>query len=334
MWRDPQLLSAEIVRLLDACPAFDAVAVTMTGELADCFETRAMGVAVILEQVTSVIPAPLVRVYGVDGQWRSPSVAARDPWRVAASNWHALARWSIRHLQSATGILVDIGSTTTDIIPLTREGLATKSATDSQRLQASELVYTGIERSNVVGLVGSVPLFGGSCPVTNELFATTQDVYLWLGLLDENQENRNTADGRPATRHAARFRLARIVGEDGTTLADSDIDQIAEHIFAAQSRLIAHALVRVTNTLAVQRKLPRTATVKKAKQPDAKSESVDLIVSGHGDFLIEESVQGLGGAVRILRLTELLGGEVSRCAPAYAVALLAGEEITLREHSE
>ena len=142
MWKQSTSLAASLAQAIDDSPEFHGIAVTMTGELADCFSTRAHGVACILEQVTRVFPAPLVYVYCVDGNWRSPSQAARDPWIAAASNWHALANWSRRFLpkprvkdQEAQGVLVDIGSTTIDVIRLAANGVQTASKTDSDLLK-------------------------------------------------------------------------------------------------------------------------------------------------------------------------------------------------------
>jgi len=55
-------------------------------------------------------------------------------------------------------------------------------------------------------------------PGRAEVFATTRDVYLWLGDLPEQPDDRDTADGRPATRDAQATGLARIVCADRTML--------------------------------------------------------------------------------------------------------------------
>ena len=62
MWKQSASLAASLAQAIDDSPEFHGIAVTMTGELADCFSTRAHGVACILEQVTRVFPAPLVYV--------------------------------------------------------------------------------------------------------------------------------------------------------------------------------------------------------------------------------------------------------------------------------
>ena len=328
MWREWRTLAVSIAKLLEECPAFVGVAVTMTGELADCFATRAEGVAIILEQLTSILPAQMVRIYCVDGTWKSVSQSARDPWSVAASNWHGLARFAVRLVGTKSCLLIDTGSTTTDLIPIRDGQIQLEAKTDSQRLQAGALVYTGIERSNVAAILAEVTLFGASCPVMNEQFATMRDVYLWLGELQDEPECCETADNKPATREAARYRLARIVGEDGSTLADSDVDQLAQQIARAQTQLVAKAFLKLTAT---SMKKASTRTKKKTEtEPilaNRGGQAFECVaISGHGDFLIESALAACGWDGERIRLQNTLGNELSRCAPAYAIAVLASEE--------
>lgn len=326
MWKESESLASVLAHSIDDAPEFHGISVTMTGELADCFATRAEGVACILDQVTRVFPAPLVSVYCVDGKFRSPSQAARDPWIAAASNWHAIANWSRRLLGSKRsaspkktskmncGVLIDIGSTTIDVIGVSSEQVESKSKTDSDRLKRRELIYTGVERSNLSGLLRSVPLHGKNCPVMNEQFATTRDAYLWLGFLEEASGDTNTSDGQPATRQSARFRLARLVGEDGSTLADSDIDAICQCVLNKQVQLLKRSLEKVAGRIEGQ---PEIGT---------------MICSGHGGFLVRQALEdGMlsqrFGLSQQIWLCDQLGEGLSRCAPAFAVAQLASETL-------
>ena len=52
-----------------------------------------------------------------------------------------------------------------------------------------------------------------------ELFATTLDAYLVLDQVPEDAEDRDTADGRPATRPCAHARLSRMLGGDPKMIA-------------------------------------------------------------------------------------------------------------------
>ena len=330
MWREWRTLGISLGKLLDECPAFSGVAVTMTGELADCFATRAEGVANILEQLTSILPASMVRVYCVDGTWKTVSQSARDPWSVSASNWHGLARFAIRFIGKRSCLLVDTGSTTMDLIPIRNGQIELEARTDSQRLQAGALVYTGIERSNVAAIINEVTLFGSLCPVMNEQFATIHDVYLWLRELNDEPDNCETADNKPATRNAARYRLARIVGEDGSTLSDTDIDRIAEQIAAAQTKLIVKAFAKLSaSATKKQSKQSKNSAVQAPKGNNSSPHAFECIaISGHGDFLVESALAACSWDGERIRLQELLGPELSRCAPAYAIATLASEELS------
>lgn len=306
MWRHPDRLHEALVRIISDAPEFDAVALTMTGEMADCFETREEGVCRILEQVTRVIPAGVIQVYAVDGQWLSVSKAARAPWQVAASNWKALATYAARWTTGEAALLVDVGSTTTDILPIVDHKVLSNSTSDRDRLVSGELVYTGIERSSVVGLVHELVVHGHKTPIVNELFATMSDVNLILGYADEDASNVDTADGRAKTRVNAAFRLARIVGEDGNTLSSEDIESMAEAIYESQVERVRQAMTLVARSL-------NGRTIE------------SIILSGHGDFLIEDALEKNQWKLRRVRLSEKLGPIMSRCAPAHAVAVLAQE---------
>ncbi|MEO8493517.1 MAG: H4MPT-linked C1 transfer pathway protein, partial [Planctomycetota bacterium] len=51
LWREPEHLVQELRTLIAQSPRCDRLAVTMTGELADCFENKTAGVTFILDAV-------------------------------------------------------------------------------------------------------------------------------------------------------------------------------------------------------------------------------------------------------------------------------------------
>src|SRR5678815_2550059 len=91
-------------------------AVTMTAELARVFRTKRDGVRMVVDAVETACAGAEVHVFAVDGEWRSPAEARRDWLDVAAANWSATARMVAGTHPDA--VLVDTGSTTTDIIPI------------------------------------------------------------------------------------------------------------------------------------------------------------------------------------------------------------------------
>ncbi|MCA9194487.1 MAG: hypothetical protein KDB03_22105 [Planctomycetales bacterium] len=287
------------------------LAVTMTGELADCFASRRLGVQHIIDHVTRVVQPENVRIYAVGEDWLRPDQASRRHWDVAASNWHALATWVTRQtwFDAPAAIVLDIGSTTTDVIPVARPGVMTLARTDRDRLENYQLVYSGVERTPVCAIVGSLKLGGARVAVMNEVFAKTDDVYLCLDLVSENSRDSSTADGRPRTQEFARARLARMVGEDSESLNHEIINDMAHQIFSQQAKLIAEAIEYQLEFITESTKMS--------------PEEIQIFVSGHGDFLAQAALARISFPITPTTfLSEVINGEVSRCGPAEAVAWL------------
>ena len=295
MWCDwkslAQVLSDDLQRMGD----HTALAVTMTGELADCFSDRLEGVRHIVDHVQrAAAQRGITRVayYGVDGEFRDNQQACSNASLVAAANWHALARYVAEQI-APNALLIDIGSTTTDLIRLADGQVATTARTDFERLAERSLVYVGCRRTPVCGLVDEVRFRGRSVPVMNELFATIDDARIILGHTDEAAHDVDTADGRPRTRANAQCRLARMLGLDGIEVEPGEAKILAEQVVSA-----AHA--RLTD--AVQRQPVPHDT---------------LVLSGHGTDLLSTPC-----GTRVLSLTTILGKTLSRCGPSYGVAKL------------
>ncbi len=310
LWRTPERLTAELVALIAAGPRCDRIAATMTGELADCFETKADGVRAIVDALVVAAGARAVAIYTTAGELLPPELAKEQALDVAASNWHALAAFAARYANGQPALLIDVGSTTVDVIPLDRNGPAATGRTDAERLMAGELVYTGVERTPISAIVQRLPWRDGECPVASELFATAADAYITLGEFSEDVENCDTADGRPRTAAKARARLARMICADATMFSTEDAQRAAAAIRDAQLAAIATAANQVVARMPAP---PRS-----------------IILSGHGEFLTQSLRSQLSwdrGGVEVLSLNKALGPHVSRCAPAHALAVLADERL-------
>lgn len=305
LWQSPAALPDALRALLADCPPADRLVATMTGELADCFRTKAEGVAAIVGAVEEVAAGREVLVYLTDGSLAAPADVLRRPLLAAAANWHAWARFAGRYVPRGAGLALDIGSTTCDIIPLA-DGMPVPSGhTDPERLACGELVYTGVQRSPVCAVAAAVPWRGRQIPTAHESFATTWDAYLTLGELPEESASSHTADGRPATREAARDRLARSICADREMFSREDAVAVATAIARAQLAKVAIAVQGVC------RRMP--------EQPGT------VVISGQGEFLARRLVERLRVPVALVSLSEELGPELSRSATAHALAVLARE---------
>jgi probable H4MPT-linked C1 transfer pathway protein len=235
VWRKPEELGRAIGELAEGLPPFGRIALTMTAELCDCYTTKAQGVNAVLDAVAQAFPGFPVAVWGIDGAFHDVAEVRRRPRLAAAANWLALATAAARLVGEHKGLLVDIGSTTTDLIPLDQGKVAAIGRTDTERLRTGELVYAGVRRTPVCALATELPFRGQSTGLAAELFATTLDVFLMLGEINPDPADTNTADGRPATIECARNRLARMVGADRDGFSEDDAMELAR---SAAERLI------------------------------------------------------------------------------------------------
>ncbi len=307
LWQRRDDLPDALAELVRGSPPADALAVTMTGELADCFSTKAEGVEAILAAVTAAAGGRAVWVYQVDGSWAEPREALRRPLLAAASNWHAMACFAGRYAPQGTALAIDVGSTTCDLIPLGDGRPAARGRTDPERLVCGELVYTGVQRSPISAIARQLPWRGHLCPTAQELFATTWDVYLLLGDLPEEASSRQTADGRPATRQFAHERLARAICADREMVGlDAALEMARAAADAQLSQLAAGA----------------TKVLRRMSRPPGRA-----VISGSGEFLARRLLARLGLDVLVVSLEEELGPALSRAATAHALAVLARERM-------
>ncbi len=310
LWKDPGGLPATlrvaVAKVLsEAGP--DVLAVTMTGELADCFPSKADGVAAILDAVAEAFPGIPLAVWQVAGEFVDAATARAFPLLTAASNWHALATFCGRLAPQGSALLVDVGSTTTDIVPL-HDGIPMpQGRTDVTRLVCGELIYRGVRRTPLCALLKAVPWEGRLYPLAAEVFATSGDAWLILGRVPERPEDRATADGRPAIQCHARHRIARQFCADEDELPQGLIEATAEAVAARQRATLRRALQQV---------------VRSQKQPPDR-----VILSGEGSFLAKDVLaddQRYRNWSRV-ELDRLLGADISAAACAFAVARLAEE---------
>ncbi|MCK8519422.1 hydantoinase/oxoprolinase family protein [Methanoculleus sp. 7T] len=282
----PLWQGAPLAELLE--PYAGPAAVVMSGELADCFANKIDGIRWIVGAVHSVMPD--AAFYGTDAAFHTRPVPD-----LAAANWLASADY-LRE-EYADAVLLDVGSTTADVIPLNRfEEL--KGLTDTKRLQKHYLVYTGMLRTNIATLLPSVTLDGTVTPVSTEYFAASADAHLVLGHIAPEDYTCPAPDNGEKTQDAALRRLARVVCADIDEIGRDGALQVARQFWEAQRTLIVRATGRAL----------------------FRSGAGRVITAGIGADLFARELSGV-------TLNQELG-EVADALPAYAV-----REVALRQHA-
>ncbi|MHC4878952.1 MAG: hydantoinase/oxoprolinase family protein [Planctomycetota bacterium] len=311
VWREPNRLAAALNELIADWLPCQGFAVTMTAELADCFDTKAAGVEAVLNAVTELADGLPVAVWHTVGEFVDVDVACEFPLLTAAANWHALASFAGRLAPRDSALLIDIGTTTTDIIPLV-DGLPNPAGrTDGDRLLSGELVYTGVRRTPLCAIAHSVPHRNGYSQLAAELFATSLDVYLLTGDIPAAAVDCDTANGRPATIAHAHDRIARMLCCDRTEVSLDEARLIAKFLASVQQQRITGALDRVLATL---------------PEPPAA-----VIISGSGTFLANRIVTShprLSTSAHH-RLADVFSPETAASACAFALTRLAAEHNAL-----
>ena len=271
--RAPSTLASRLEDIASALGAEkgDAHAITMTAELSQYFRTKRDGVSFVLDAVAHAFPETRTLVYTTEGSFLDLAVARAAPLLVAASNWCATAALVATHVSDA--ILIDVGTTTTDIIPIAAGRVVAIGHTDPERLLSGELLYLGAVRTPVEAIVHRVPLHDGLAGVSAESFALSGDIHVWRGELAPEGYTAPTPDARPATRDFAGERIARVVCADRELLDDSDIDRIAAFVADTMIARIAASITRVRD------RHPHLGTA---------------VIAGHGAFLARAAARRAG----------------------------------------
>ena len=217
----------------------DRHVITMTGELCDAFPSRREGVAGLAAIAANHLAPAAPRLYAGRAGFVELDEAASHAVDIASANWHASA--ALVALKLPDALFIDIGSTTTDIIPVVAGQVAAVGYSDAERLASGELVYTGMTRSFVMSLASRAPFRGAWTPLMNEYFASSADVHRILGDLPDGADKMSTADGREKTVEASRARLARMIGREADEGSDLEWTGLAAWFAEAQIRQIADA---------------------------------------------------------------------------------------------
>lgn len=305
LWQGLQHLELGIDKILSAGRA-TCHAVTMTGELVDLFANRREGVLAIAHVLGQKLHNQALLFFAGEKAFvplRQCSDAAES---IASMNWYATGQFTASRLKQA--LVVDIGSTTTDMI-LVRDGsVHAEGMNDFSRMASDELVYTGLVRTPLIALGRKIKFLNTEVGVMAEYFATSADVYRVLGELPEHADQQPAADNGAKTRHGSARRLARMIGRDVESaddgawrdLAHAFADSQLQHLHEACGRLLARNVVAA---------------------------DAPLVGAGCGSFLVRKLalmlrrpyVDFAGFATGNLEAM----AAVNTCAPAYSVAALA-----------
>lgn len=304
LWRGLDQLDAAFAALADDTRSDAPSAVTMTGELVDLWPDRETGVSALADRIAARLGGEVCFYAGPAGFVGHRDVGAN--WKaIASANWRATAE--ALAIGNESGLLVDVGSTTADLIPFAEGRVIAHGVDDATRMAAEELVYLGAARTPVMAVAPRVPFAGAWVQPMAEHFATSADIFRVTGDLPESADLHPAADGGEKTVEASARRLLRMVGAD---LDPATIEP---------ARALAHWLSEAT-----LRRLADAATLVLSR-PGAPTAPV-VYGAGVGRFLSARLAQRLGLMYRDVGSAwagdPALAAAAADCAPAVAVAML------------
>ncbi len=322
IWKDhtsfPEFLERLKSKLIEKFGSIDQVVFVTTAELADCFQTKKEGIDTICGFVEECFQSdneknsPLI--LDVNGHFLPTQEAGENWLKVAATNWIASALYL--GLKHQNALIIDIGSTTTDFTPIFNGKIVAQGKNDLERLTNKELVYSGLIRTNVVAIIQEVKVRNEIVPLASELFATTGDVYLLLGLISEEEFTGETADGKPVSKDNAKARLAKVVCSDSNQLAHNDIMDIARQIKEKQFGKLSDALNHVLTRFRAMYEL-----------------NPEIILIGSGAKTIGISLLRMNGIYEQIIANDILNESSLNAFCAFAVAVLYSKKFVKTEGS-
>lgn len=297
LWKDSRLEDI-LFKIKEDCPDVEKVAVVMTGEGADSFLEKRLGVRYIKQKVESVFDD--VYYLSIDGTFEKDIT---DEKKFFSANWIASV---IKLMELEEDFLfIDMGSTTTDIIPVI-DGRICSRKTDFERLLDGTLIYIGALRTDVSTMAEKVKILSRDryCPIAKERYAQMADVYNILGSIKEKDYICETPDGKGRSIEDSKRRLARIVCCDLEDLEDCDVVHIADEIKMVEINMLSDGINKILNK----------------KEWDGRIENI--FIAGSGEFVVREALKRVKDLYNITSLAEIFGDEISSVFPAFSVGSL------------
>lgn len=289
--------------------SLDGVGLTMTAELSDAYLTKKEGINHILDCTKNVFNDLPMFILTVEAQLLHVGDARKNPLNVASANWAATG-WMVSQTVSNC-IIVDVGSTTTSIIPVIKGKNTAEGRTDLEKLRNGELVYSGSLRTNVAAIVDGILLGEGKVRLSSELFAQSGDIHLLLGNIREEEYTVETCDGRGKTKREAAARIARVVCADIEMLTEQEITAMAQYIYNRQLEQIAEGLKQVYERI----------------KPQLGHEKLPIVITGLGRNFLARMAAEKAGFTKIIDLGEFLGAEAAVISPSVGVALMVASNL-------
>ena len=225
------------------------IGITLTAELCDIFETRIDGFKKIYNECKR-----LKNKFFFYTSSKEVFTVKSNTKKIISMNWHATGKFISKNLSNA--VIVDFGSTTTDIICIKNKIIKNLSFDDFSRLKNNELIYTGLTRTPIFGIMNELSLNGINYPVIPEFFSSMSDVYRINKSLDKILDIDDTADNTEKNLNQSFIRVARNFGFDFDKSNKELLKKISRKLINCQMNKIAVSLDKLIIKFNMSKKVP------------------------------------------------------------------------------
>ncbi|ABR54985.1 Hydantoinase/oxoprolinase [Methanococcus vannielii SB] len=304
MWKNSEKLSKVLKKYSNNV---SIVALVTTAELADSYETKQEGVENILNAVENAF-GDNVLVFDSDCNFVLTKDAKENYMTVSASNWCATAEFVSQNIDKNC-ILVDMGSTTTDIIPIV-DGKAASNKTDLERLMNNELLYVGSLRTPLSFLSNKIMFKDTITNVSSEYFAITGDISLVLDKITEMDYSCDTPDGKPADKRNSLIRISKVLCSDLNQISADESINIAIEYYKILIDLILENVKKVSEKYGLK----------------------NIVITGLGEEILKDALSELtkSNEFNIISIKERYGKDVSLATPSFSVSILLKNELNAK----
>lgn len=284
--------------------SIDYIAITITAELSDAFQTKKEGIITIINALEKIFDKDKMKFITNNCKFIGYETAKSEYSSIAAANWASSALLLANFISEC--ILIDAGSTTIDIIPILNSIPVPDGRDDISRLMNHELIYTGGLRATIPSITHHVPYKGNKIRISFEKFALVSDIHRILNNISEEEYFNDTADNRTKTIENCYARLSRVICMDIESISRADLDLIANFIYQKQLDLITREIKAFMENLTMRFK--------------EFNHNPKFVITGlSADFLIRKPLQDLGFS-EIINYEEITNIPSNISSSAFAIA--------------
>ena len=297
-------LKSQIGKLFEK-ERFDKIGVTMTSPL--MYRHMDKGVITTLSAVKDITSN--FYVLNNRGDFVDPDQALLNPLEMALSNTAATAKLISQFHENA--ILLDVGSTSTQIVPIIDGKIEVDAEYPCYGVVTGECLYLGVVRTPVGAIINKIPFRGNEVRlVIDDICSRVGELYYLLGKIPLEKviiTKKIPSMDLQNDEETIKFRMARLLMLDENMLEEEEFYNIAQAVYEEHVDITKEYVERIV------------------KKNDLSLDECPCVIMGTGKFLAKDAAER-AGFKNILGFGDLFEHNIKmNLETSFAVAYLVKE---------